>query len=144
MNFTVAAAAHFCASLEERVGAAPVLLAMGLLPILGYVGMAIPGGVVGLVLVLTFYISRGFHQVILTDAFNSRVPSEFRATANSMVGLMFRLTFIVTGPLVGYLYEWQGMQATLLVLAAGSVLLLFLLLLPLLRQIQQTGSLPAR
>lgn len=142
MNFTVAVAAHFCARLEERAGAATVLLVMGLLPILGYVGMAIPGGVVGLVLVLAFYISRGFHQVILTDAFNSRVPSGFRATANSLVGLMFRLTFIVTGPLVGYLYEWQGMLVTLLVLAAGSVLLLFLLLLPLLRQLRHTGSLP--
>jgi len=136
MNFAVAGAAHFCASQEERVGAAPVLPAMGILPVVGYAGMAIPGGVVGLILVVTFYISRGFHQVILTDAFNSRVPSEFRATANSLVGLMFRLTFIVTGPLVGYLYEWQGMQVTLLVLSAGSLMLLFLLLRPLLHRIR--------
>lgn len=142
LNFTVAGAAHFCASLEERVGAAPVLLAMGVLPVIGYAGMAIPGGVVGLVLVFTFYISRGFHQVILTDAFNSRIPSEFRATANSLVGLMFRLAFIVTGPLVGYLYEWQGMQITLLILSAGSFLLLFLLLWPLLLRIRSSVETP--
>lgn len=136
MNFAVAGAAHFCASLEERVGPGPVLLVMGVLPVVGYAGMAIPGGIVGVILVVTFYISRGFHQVILTDAFNSRVPSEFRATANSLVGLMFRLAFIVTGPLVGYLYEWQGMQATLLVLSVGSLVLLLLLLRPLLHRIR--------
>lgn len=142
LNFTVAGAAHYCAALEERVGAGPVLLAMGLLPIVGYAGMAIHGGVVGLVLVFTFYISRGFHQVILTDAFNSRVPSEFRATANSLVGLMFRLVFIVTGPLVGYLYEWRGMQTTLFVLSAGSLLMLILLLRPLLQRIRLSVESP--
>jgi len=45
------------------------------------------------------------------------------------------LTFIVTGPLVGYLYEWQGMMVTLYVLGAACVLLLFVLLLPLIREV---------
>ena len=106
------------------------------MPIIGYLGMAYPGGVIGLLLAFSFYISRGIHQVILTDAFNSRVPSTFRATANSLTGLMFRLFFIVTGPLVGYLYEWMGMQVTLLALGVASILLFIVLMLPLLRRIR--------
>ncbi|MEM7279820.1 MAG: MFS transporter [Pseudomonadota bacterium] len=134
-NFAVAIAAKYCAPLEERFGAGPVLIAMALLPVVGYFAMAFPGGLVGVLLAFTFYISRGFHQVILTEAFNSRVPSEFRATANSMTSFMFRLAFIVTGPLVGYLYEWQGMVTTLLALAAATLALFFVLMLPLLRAI---------
>lgn len=132
-NFAVALAAGWCAPLEERFGPVPVLVVMAVLPIVGYFGMAFDGGLIGIVLAFTFYISRGFHQVILTDAFNSRVPSEFRATANSMTGLLFRLTFIVTGPLVGYLYESQGMSTTLFVLGVACIVLFFGLLLPLIR-----------
>lgn len=142
-NFAVALASKFCAPLEEKFGAVPVLTVMAILPIVGYFGMAFDGGVMGLILAFSFYISRGFHQVILTDAFNSRVPSEFRATANSLTGFLFRLTFILTGPLVGYLYEWQGMSTTLAVLGVGSMLLFVTLMIPLLRRItadQRAGA----
>lgn len=134
-NFTVALASRYCAPLEERFGPAPVLVVMAVLPVVGYLGMAVTGGLLGMFLAFTFYISRGIHQVILTDAFNSRIPSEFRATANSLTGFLFRLTFILTGPLVGFLYEWQGMQATLVVLGGASSLLFLVLLVPLLKRI---------
>jgi len=134
-NFAVALAARYCEPLERHFGPVAVLVVMALLPVAGYLGMALAGGVAGLVLAFTFYISRGFHQVILTDAFNSRVPSEFRATANSLTGFLFRLTFIVTGPLVGYLYEWQGMSVTLLALGLASAVLFVVLLLPLIRSV---------
>lgn len=135
MNFVIALSARACPQLEERYGPGPVLVVMALLPAVGYFGMAFPGGIVGIALAFGFYVSRGLHQVILTEAFNSRVPSEFRATANSIVGLLFRLVFIATGPAVGYLYEWQGMQTTLLVLGGASVLMFVVVMLPLLRQI---------
>lgn len=135
-NFAVAIAARYSASLEDAFGPVPILIVMAILPIVGYQGMAYTGGVIGLLLAFSFYISRGIHQVILTDAFNSRVPSSFRATANSMTGLLFRLSFILTGPLVGYLYEWKGMQVTLLVLGVASLLLFFVLMLPLVRRIR--------
>lgn len=139
-NFTVALAARVCAPLEERLGPVPVLLIMGILPVVGYLGMAIDGGLVGLLLAFGFYISRGFHQVILTDAFNARVPSEFRATANSLTGFLFRLAFILSGPVVGWLYEWQGMSLTLSILGMGCAMLFVLLLLPLLRELAVFGG----
>lgn len=140
MNFTIAASARLSAPLEERYGPVPVLLVMALLPVAGYFAMALDGGVIGMVLAFGFYVSRGIHQVILTDAFNSRVPSEFRATANSLTGFLFRLTFIVTGPLVGWLYEWQGMSFTLTALGVACCLLFLVLMVPLLMAITTSLS----
>lgn len=139
-NFTIALTAKFAAPLEERFGAVPVLLVMALLPVLGYLGMAIDGGVIGLLLAFSFYVSRGLHQVILTDAFNSRVPSEFRATANSLTGFMFRGVFIITGPLVGWLHESYGMSVTLLVLGTAAIVLFAVLMLPLLTKLRQMSA----
>ena len=89
-NFTVAIAARYSAPFEDAYGPVPILVVMVALPIAGYLGMAYEGDVIGLLLAFSFYISRGIHQVILTDAVNSRVPSSFRAMANSMAGLLFR------------------------------------------------------
>jgi MFS family permease len=137
MNFTIAAAARMAAPIEDQFGPVPILVVMAGLPVVGYFGMALDGGVLGMLVAFGFYISRGIHQVILTDAFNSRVPSEFRATANSLTGFLFRLTFIVTGPLVGWLYEWHGMSTTLIVLGIASSLLFLVLMLPLLAEIMR-------
>jgi len=131
-NFVVALAARYCLLLEERFGPITVLVLMGLLPAVGYFGMAFGGGLWGVLLAFSFYLSRGFHQVILTDAFNSRVPSEFRSTANSFTSFLFRLIFIVTGPVVGLLYEYAGMSLTLAVLGVVVLMLFVVLLIPLL------------
>ncbi len=139
-SFTIAIASKMSMSLENRFGPVLVLIVMALLPVIGYLGMALPGGIIGILLAFGFYVSRGIHQVILTDAFNSRVPSEFRATANSMISFMFRLVFIVTGPLVGLLYEWQGMTITLLMLGIVCVLLFLVLMLPLIRSLQRINQ----
>ena len=132
-NFTIAIASKMSMPLENRFGPVPVLIGMALLPVMGYLGMAVPGGMLGILLAFGFYLSRGIYQVILTDAFNSRVPSEFRATANSVISFMFRLAFIATGPALGLLYEWQGMRTSLLILGIVCMLLFVVVMLPLVR-----------
>ena len=139
-SFTIAIASRLCLPLEERFGPVPVLVLMALLPAVGYLGMALDGGLIGVLLAFGFYISRGLHQVILTDAFNARVPSEFRATANSVTGFLFRLIFILTGPIVGLIYEWQGMATTLLLLGLGVILLFLVFMLSLIRSVQKIGA----
>ncbi len=136
-NFVVALASRYCLVLEDKLGPVAVLCLLALLPALGYFGMAWTGGAVGVLLIFSFYVSRGLHQVLLTDAFNSRVPSAFRSTANSLTSFLFRLIFIATGPLVGLLYEAAGMTTTLVVLGAGSLLLFVVLMLPLLSAVHQ-------
>lgn len=139
-SFVVAIAAKSCHFLEDRFGPRPLLLAIGLLPVAGYLGMAGLGGLAGLLVSISFFISRGWNQVILTDALNRRVPASFRATANSMTSFMFRTVFIVTGPVVGYLYDQQGMTVTLTCLGLFCSCFFLWLMIPLLRRVKSIGS----
>ena len=62
---------------------------------------------------LLFQIGRGLTQVVIKDALNTRVPAEWRATANSISSLGVRLSFFVLGPLLGWLIEWYGYPTAL-------------------------------
>jgi MFS family permease len=134
-SFVIAITSKLCVPLEKRFGARAVLIAMGLLPVVGYFGMAGIGGALGIVLSFAFFMSRGLNQVIMSDALNRRTPSSFRATANSMVSFMFRGIYIVTGPLVGFLISWQGMDVTLAVLGLAVIMVIGLYLMPLLKAV---------
>ena len=138
ISFLVAIASKASLPLEDRFGPKPVLLMMGILPIVGYLGMAGFGGAIGILLGFSFSVSRGFNQVILSDALNRRVPSAFRATANSITSFMFRGVYIVTGPVVGLLIGHFGMQFTLRVLGVVVLVFLVLFLRPLLGEIRTT------
>ena len=135
-SFLFAITSKICQPLEARYGAKPILIVMAILPIAGYFGMAAGGGVVGILFSFTFFVSRGLNQVILTDALNSRVPSEFRATANSMTSFVFRGIYIVTGPVIGVIIDWQDMYFALNSLGVICLFLFALVLVPLLREIE--------
>jgi len=140
-SIVVAAAAKFGFVIERRYGAVFSLLLMGLLPIAGHFGMAWLQGWGGILIGLLLFASRGLNQVILVNAMNRRIPSEFRATANSFTSFLFRLGFIVTGPVVGYLAETRGLEITLNALGLSSILLFALVMVPL---IQSVKALPQR
>lgn len=140
-SIVVAAAAKFGFVIERRYGAVFSLLLMGLLPIVGHFGMAWAQGWRGILIGLLLFACRGLNQVILVNAMNRRIPSEFRATANSFTSFLFRLAFIVTGPIVGYLAETRGLEITLNALGLSSILLFVLVLVPL---IQSVKALPQR
>lgn len=137
-SFLFAIATKLCIPLEKRFGATPILVVMALLPVVGYFGMASTGGIVGILLSFTFFVSRGLNQVILTDALNRRVPSSFRSTANSMTSFLFRGIYIVTGPIVGFLISWLGMQATLAVLGGVAFITFLVVMLPMLVEVRST------
>ena len=140
-SLVVAAAAKFGFAVERRHGAVFSLLLMGLLPIAGHFGMAWAQGWLGILIGMLLFASRGLSQVILVNAMNRRVPSEFRATANSFTSFLFRLAFIATGPVVGYLAESKGLDMTLNVLGLASILLFVFVMMPL---IQSVKAIPQR
>ncbi len=116
---------------EQRIGPTGVLLIVGLVPMFGYLGMAWFGVVVGVIAAAILFVARGLGMVILTEALNSRVPSEFRATANSLASFGFRGAFAVTGPLVGLAFDLWDLKATMVMLAVVSGLIGVSLVLPL-------------
>jgi MFS family permease len=122
-------------SIEALIGAHRTLLLIALAPIAGYLLMAFAPPIVGIVAGGLFYVTRGLTYVIYQDAFNWRVPSQYRATANSFVSLFFRLGFVPIGPLLGSVVDHQGMQTGLAMLALGFSVTLVTILLPLVRRI---------
>ena len=131
LTVVAALAGRWAHKVEDAVGAPALLLVIGLLPVLGYLGLEAFGAVGGVFASAAFFAARGLGLVTLKDALNSRVPSEFRATANSMASFGFRGAFVVTGPLVGLCYDLWGMSVTLLALAGVSLAIFAGLILPL-------------
>ena len=103
--------------IEESLGWQKVFVVSAALPILGLFGMGFFGGWLGIAFTLGLVIARGLNTVVFYNALNQRVDSEFRATVNSLVSLGTRGWVIVTGPLLGYLMDSQGVHSTLLILA---------------------------
>jgi hypothetical protein len=64
------------------------------------------------------------------------VPSEFRATANSLASFGFRGAFVATGPFVGYVFDLWGMGVTLALLAVVTVVIFAGLILPLMAAVK--------
>ncbi|MDE0054244.1 MAG: hypothetical protein OXT64_08320, partial [Gammaproteobacteria bacterium] len=85
----------------------------------------------GVLVSVVFFACRGFGHVVLSDALNKRVPSEFRATANSFASLGFRATFALTAPLVAAALDLWGMETTFLILGGMSLVIFGTLVVPL-------------
>ncbi|MEH6548919.1 MAG: MFS transporter [Pseudomonadales bacterium] len=132
-----ATGAHVAVQLERGLGIQRLLPLLALLPIAGYLGMALTNSWLGVLLGMLFPVSRGIMAVVLYSALNSRLPSAFRATINSMVNLGMRAIFILTGPLLGYLADAEGVIATQLMLAGLFLPILGIVAASLLRAIKQ-------
>lgn len=135
-SLTVALANKFGFEIERRFGASTLLVLIGTLPILGHFGMAWFQGWTGIVIGLLLFVCRGLNQVILVNALNRRVPSEFRATANSFTSFLFRLAFITTGPLAGYVAQTQGLVTALNLLGISSITLFVVVMIPLIQSVK--------
>ena len=136
LTLLAALAGRWAHRFEDACGARTVLLFIGLAPALGYAGLELFGVLGGVVASTTFFLARGFGLVILRDALNKRIPSEFRATANSLASFGFRGAFVVTGPIVGYAYDLWGMATTLTMLAIVTLVIFVTLVLPLIAAVQ--------
>ena len=132
LTVIAALAGRYAHKAEDKLGTTGLLLFIGLSPVIGYLGLEYFGVIGGYVASSAFFISRGFGLVVLRDALNKRVPSEYRATANSLTSFGFRGAFMITGPLVGWYLDLWGMQATLYLLAFATLVIFVVLVLPLL------------
>ena len=136
-SLAVALANKFGFEVERRRGAVFALVLIGTLPVLGHFSMAWLQGWAGIAIGLALFVCRGLNQVILVNALNRRVPSEFRATANSFTSFLFRLAFISTGPVIGYVAEAKGLAIALNLLGLSSLALFALVMLPLIQSVKK-------
>ena len=137
---TVSVSARYASALEQRLGTRRLLCLIAALPLLGLLGMAFGAGWLGVMFGFAIQLSRGLSMSLFYEALNRRVPGEFRATVNSLVSLGVRAIFIVTGPVLGYALDSQGMSATLLALVAIFTPLMGLVLVPLVVRIRRESK----
>jgi predicted MFS family arabinose efflux permease len=131
LSLAAALAGRWAHKAEAAMGSTGLLLFIGLAPAVGYLGLDGFGIVGGFFASITFWVSRGFGLVVLRDALNRRIPSEFRATANSLASFGFRGAFVISGPLVGYVFDLWGISVTLMLLAAATLAIFVGLIVPL-------------
>ena len=137
---TVSVAARYSSALEQRLGTRRLLYLIATLPLLALVGMAFGAGWLGVMFGFAIQFSRGISMSLFYEALNRRVPGEFRATVNSLVSLGVRAMFIVTGPILGFALDHQGMRPTLLGLVAIFTPLMGLVLVPLVIRIRREAN----
>jgi MFS family permease len=134
---TVSLAARYTAPLEEKLGHKNLLILVAVLPLIGLFGMAFGQGWLGVMFGFAIQASRGISMTLFYEALNRRVSGEFRATVNSLASLGVRGIFIVTGPVLGYALDTQGMTNTLIGLIVIFTPLMCLVLVPLITQIRR-------
>ena len=148
-NLTVGMTGRFATGLEKKWGPRAVLLFIAALPITGYGGMALfyqgpetslAFMIGGILIGLSFSVSRGLTQVVTKGALNSRVPAELRATANSLSSLGVRIGFAILGPLLGWGFDEKGYFSSLLVAAGVCVSFALLVQLPLVAHLKKTRN----
>lgn len=113
---TRAIAAHYAEKLERKLGVHRLLALVCALPLIALVGMLVLPPWLGIVVSLLFPLGRGIGYVVMIDALNTRIAGSYRATLNSLISLVSRAIFIVTGPLLGLAVDWWGVKTALLLL----------------------------
>ena len=134
---TISLGARYAGELEKKLGHRNLLILVAVLPIVGLLGMVFASGWVGVMFGFAIQASRGISMTVFYEALNRRVSGDFRATVNSLASLGVRGVFIVTGPLLGYVLDTQGMTNTLLGLIVIFTPLMGFALVPLIIQIKR-------
>ena len=148
-NLTVGMTGRFATGLEKKWGPRAVLLFIASLPITGYGGMALfyqgpetslAFMIGGILIGLSFSVSRGLTQVVTKGALNSRVPAELRATANSLSSLGVRIGFAILGPLLGWGFDEKGYSSSLWIAAGVCVIFALFVQFPLVGKLKATSN----
>ena len=95
-----------------------------LLIVAGYLGLGLSGGLWGFLFYYLLTSMRGLRGPMLLNHAQREIPSANRAGILSLQSLVFRLSFVCTGPLVGKLADNVGVQQTFLLLCFAFALVL--------------------
>ncbi len=121
---------HYSYELENRFGSKVILMVCALLVSCAYLMVPHVGFIFGIITLSLFYISRGIFQPLFKEGLNHRLREEFRATANSIYSLIFRLAFVVIGPFLGLYVDKFELMGLFTVLGVVFLSFIVVFLLP--------------
>ncbi len=117
LNLTVGLAALYSDRIERYFGMNRMNIVILIMIVGGYIALAYNLTPVGLLILLIFYIFRGFATPILKGYINQMTFSEMRATVLSIRNFVIRLIFAAVSPFIGWLNDMYSLKAALLVSA---------------------------
>lgn len=123
-NLSVALFAMLSHRSHLRLGDRSMLLVFVGLSVLGYLGLGLIGGVWGFLFYYLLTSMRGLRGPMLLNHAQQQIPSANRAGILSLQSLLFRLSFVCTGPLIGMFADNYGVQYSFLLLGAAFILIL--------------------
>jgi len=132
------ATANLCVSLgsvvshriQYHLGARGTALLLATLVFCGYAGLALSHVIWGFAFYFLLTFMRGIQGPFLRLALQKQSQRHERASILSLKSLVFRLGFVLTGPLIGRLADRSGLHTSFLVLMVIMVLLIGMLLKP--------------
>lgn len=125
-NLTVAFFSWISDRVHYRLGTTTLVWLWLLLVLSGYLGLSLCQATWGFAFYFLLTATRGLQAPVLRHMLQSEAPSSRRASILSLKSFVFRLLFILTGPLVGWCADHHGLATTLHV---TGWLLFFVLLL---------------
>lgn len=117
-NLVVALAAAGSHHVQDRIGMKGMYVLFILLTVAAYVGLGLTTATGGFVFYYLLTAMRGFQGPLMRSRLQSLSQRKNRASILSLHSLVFRLGFVLTGPLVGWLADRQGLAMTFLALGA--------------------------
>jgi MFS family permease len=124
-NLIVSVVSKRAHKIEKEWGSTKTLIIIGILPVIGYFGIALTDSVFGILFCFCFQLTRGLAQIVLKDAINKRISADFRATANSVTQMGVRVVFVIFGPLLGFIIDLKGLSFACLIMGIVSILSFF-------------------
>jgi MFS family permease len=114
-NLTVSFGSLLSHRLLFHIGPRLMTFASLLLVSAGYLGLGLSQSLWGFSFYFMLTIMRGVNGPFMRHCLQSQSSRQERASILSLKSLLFRLGFVITGPLVGMLADRSGLQATFLV-----------------------------
>jgi len=124
-NLIVSVVSKRAHKIEKEWGSTKTLIIIGILPVIGYFGIALTDSIFGILFCFCFQLTRGLAQIVLKDAINKRISADFRATANSVTQMGVRVVFVIFGPLLGFIIDLKGLSFACLIMGIVYILSFF-------------------
>jgi MFS family permease len=123
-NLTVALCAYHSHRVLAVLGLRRMCLLFMMLIVAGYAGLGLTSMVGSFLFYFLLTAMRGLQGPILRSFLQQHSTRHIRASILSLHNLLFRLGYVVSGPLIGMLSDTRGLQTAFLVLAGAFALLL--------------------
>jgi MFS family permease len=123
-NLTVALCAYHSHTMLKALGLRRMCLLFFVLIVGAYAGLGLTSALGSFLFYYLLTAMRGFQGPMLRSLLQHNCTRQMRASILSLHNLLFRLGFVVSGPLIGSLSDAKGLNTAFLVLAGAFALLL--------------------